>query len=85
MIEPIPDTAKMVTNLALDRSRAFGGQPTTVILLKEPSKKMTPNDIANPQISILLNPHQRSFSLQQMIIQKPGVSQTQGLIDIGNK
>lgn len=46
---------------------------------------MTPNDIANPQISILLNPHQRSFSLQQMIIQKPGVSQTQGLIDTGNK
>lgn len=76
MIEPVPDTAKMATNLALDRSRAFGGQPTTIILLKE---------IANPQTSVLLSPHQRSFSLQQMIIQKPGVSQTQELIDIGNK
>ena len=41
-MEPISDTAKVAKTLRLDGSK---GKSTTIILLKEHSNKMTPNDI----------------------------------------
>jgi hypothetical protein len=41
-MEPKPDTAQVAKNLRLERPRE---KPNTTILIKEPSHKMTLNDI----------------------------------------
>lgn len=70
-------TAQVVKNLYTGQEpREKPNTIIPIILLKQHSNKMTPNDtLLHPQIKALLNPHQRSFLWQMGINTKPTTSQ----------